>query len=192
MAILSICAASTGLTLTAASCVVFAELAWTPSIMSQAEDRAHRIGQKNAVNIYYLHGKGTLDDSIYALLHEKSLITTGVTDGRKVDLNLKHAEKQFLDKSLMKDGTMTLPKEEVVPKKINQSEQQETTIDNFFNKRPHLVKKRTKTSKTQLVISEEIENDDSEADDLEIIYDKETYNPQARNKEQQQLTTFKF
>ena len=56
--------------------------------MSQAEDRAHRMGQKNAVNIYYLHAKGTLDDAIFAILHEKSLVTTGVTDGHKVHLNL--------------------------------------------------------------------------------------------------------
>ena len=57
--------------------------------MSQAEDRAHRMGQKNAVNIYYLHAKGTLDDAIFSILHEKSLVTTGVTDGHKVHLNLQ-------------------------------------------------------------------------------------------------------
>ena len=46
--------AASGLNLQSATCVVFGELDWSPAVHSQAEDRAHRIGQKDSLLCYYL------------------------------------------------------------------------------------------------------------------------------------------
>ena len=81
VALLSVTAGGTGITLNAASNVIFAELYWTPAILLQAEDRAHRIGQKNNVNVYYLLAKGTLDDAIWPLVSRKLDIVGKTIDG---------------------------------------------------------------------------------------------------------------
>lgn len=81
VAILGILAAGQGITLTAASTVVMAEMAWTPGVMIQAEDRAHRIGQAKSVNIHYLFGPGTLDEFIWPKVHAKLTVITGALDG---------------------------------------------------------------------------------------------------------------
>ncbi|KAF3453526.1 hypothetical protein FNV43_RR03966 [Rhamnella rubrinervis] len=70
-AVLSIKAGGVGLTLTAASTVIFAELSWTPGDLIQAEDRAHRIGQAASVNIYYLLANDTVDDIIWDVVQNK-------------------------------------------------------------------------------------------------------------------------
>ena len=100
VAIVSIIAGSTGITLNKAHIVIFAELTWTPSIMIQAEDRAHRIGQKsNFVDIKYLYGPGTLDDFILDTLQKKLVIVSTTIDDKKenfgvqADPNLIYAEE---------------------------------------------------------------------------------------------------
>lgn len=74
----SIKAAGVGLTLTASSNVAFVELAWTYADCCQCEDRAHRIGQKDNVTCYYLLGRGTIDQTIYALIHRKKSIAAEI------------------------------------------------------------------------------------------------------------------
>ncbi|GIY06389.1 hypothetical protein CDAR_505901 [Caerostris darwini] len=71
VAVLSITSANCGITLTSASLVVFAELFWNPGILTQAEDRAHRIGQEDNVVVQYLVAKGTADDEIWPLVQRK-------------------------------------------------------------------------------------------------------------------------
>lgn len=65
-------AASTGITLTISSNVVFLEYPWTPDVFLQACDRVHRIGQKNSVLIHCLVAEDTFDDVVVNSLILKS------------------------------------------------------------------------------------------------------------------------
>lgn len=76
----SLKAAGVGITLTASSTVVFAELDWTPAMMTQAEDRCHRIGQANSVLVQHLVLDGSIDAAMAQTLVEKQEIIDKALD----------------------------------------------------------------------------------------------------------------
>lgn len=79
--VLNLQAGAVGITLTAASDVLFVQTGWTPAEHDQAEDRCHRIGQINHVQAYYLICAGTIDEDIYELIQQKRSVVDSVTDG---------------------------------------------------------------------------------------------------------------
>ena len=83
IAILSLMAAGTGVTLTRVSECVFGELYWVPGVMIQAEDRVHRISQESRVDIKYLLGTDTIDTYVHPSLCKKLSTLDGVVDARQ-------------------------------------------------------------------------------------------------------------
>jgi SWI/SNF-related matrix-associated actin-dependent regulator 1 of chromatin subfamily A len=77
--------AAQGITLTRASNVAFLELEWTPAMHDQAEDRTHRIGQRDAVTAWYLLAAETIDETMAQLVEAKRSHISAVTDGRRLD-----------------------------------------------------------------------------------------------------------
>jgi hypothetical protein len=80
----SLQAASQGITLVRASNVAFLELDWTPARHDQAEDRCHRIGQRDAVTAYYLLASETIDEQMAGVLQRKRAVIDAVTDGQRL------------------------------------------------------------------------------------------------------------
>ena len=71
----NIVAAGVGLTLTRSNHVVMAELSWDPSSLAQAEDRCHRIGQKDVVLVEYFIAHKTIESKIaQSLLNKINII----------------------------------------------------------------------------------------------------------------------
>ena len=89
-------AGNVGINLNRARYVIFAELDWSPAIHRQAEDRLHRIGQKNTVFAYYLIGNGTLDDHVADVLVDKSYEIDAIMDAKIEEDDNKEKAKLIL------------------------------------------------------------------------------------------------
>lgn len=77
-------AMGTGLTLTAATTVIFVDEPWNKALFDQAVDRAHRIGQKNNITIYSIMCKDTIDERIHNLIYKKGAMSDAIIDGKVV------------------------------------------------------------------------------------------------------------
>jgi len=74
VAVLGIHAMGVGLTLTRGAYVIFAELDWVPALITQAEDRCHRIGQSEPVLVQHLVMDGSVDAVLVRMLLRKQAI----------------------------------------------------------------------------------------------------------------------
>jgi SWI/SNF-related matrix-associated actin-dependent regulator 1 of chromatin subfamily A len=77
----SIGAGGVGHTLTAANNVGLFELPWGPADCDQAEDRCHRIGQKDNVTCWYFVAEDTIEERILELIESKRMVLNAVHDG---------------------------------------------------------------------------------------------------------------
>lgn len=72
--------AGVGISLTEASYVIHFDHWWNPAVMWQAEDRAHRPGQKNKLNVYSFWMSNTIEERIKEKLYQKGLLIESVID----------------------------------------------------------------------------------------------------------------
>jgi superfamily II DNA/RNA helicase len=73
-------AGSTGLNLQAANTVINVDLPWNPAVLEQRISRAHRMGQKNPVQVYLLVTEGTIEEKLLATLSAKHDLALAALD----------------------------------------------------------------------------------------------------------------
>lgn len=81
--VLSIGAAAEGLTLTRAARTIFVQRHYSPSVLEQAEDRTHRIGQEQPTESIYLHVPDSIDDGVHKIVQRKRANESLVMDGKR-------------------------------------------------------------------------------------------------------------
>ena len=97
LAIGTIGAMGTGLTLNKASYVFFVDKTWNSGDNSQAEDRAHRIGTQGTVNIISLVAKGTVDEGVEEYLVENKALFERVVDGKGTKADVRAILNKLLN-----------------------------------------------------------------------------------------------
>lgn len=113
VALLSITACSTGLNLTAANTVIFAEIFWNPGVLAQAEDRTHRIGQESEVRVIYLVARKTIDELMWPLIKRKLDVLNKAGLSKDSYKNTGNPLDQKEDQVLMDDFIQVLDRKTV-------------------------------------------------------------------------------
>jgi SNF2 family DNA or RNA helicase len=97
--LISLKAGGTGLNLTSADVVIHFDPWWNPAVEDQATDRAHRIGQKNVVQVFKLISEGTIEERIVNMQeNKKELINDVLNSDYKGENMLSSLSKEELMK----------------------------------------------------------------------------------------------
>lgn len=87
----------TGITLTAASYMIFIDTPWTAAEFQQASDRIYRIGTKDSVFIYNLVAKNTIDERVLELITDKEAISDYIVDDKITESGILSLRKYIED-----------------------------------------------------------------------------------------------
>lgn len=93
--VISLKAGGLGLNLTRANYVFHLDPWWNPAIEQQATDRAHRMGQHNAVTVYHFLSSGTIEEKIKRLHEQKRDLAENILEG--TDMSGKITGKDLLE-----------------------------------------------------------------------------------------------
>lgn len=91
--LISLKAGGTGLNLTGADTVILFDLWWNPAVEEQAAGRAHRIGQKNVVQVIRLLTRGTIEERIFELQQRKRALVDQIIQPGETMLNTLSEEE---------------------------------------------------------------------------------------------------
>ena len=111
-------AAGVGITLTAASYVVFIETTWTPADLHQASDRCHRIGQKEHVQVDVLTISKSIDSmQLHSILDKTDIINQLVKEDAvensqlvKIAKQLEHIAHELIESCMEPEAAPLKPK----------------------------------------------------------------------------------
>jgi superfamily II DNA or RNA helicase len=111
--LISLKAGGTGLNLTRASYVFHMDPWWNPAVEAQASDRAWRMGQKQAVTVYKMRARGTIEELIHTLHGEKKELVDSLLEGRTPNARFNWDEvwRLFTEPSRPLPGGIIAPRE---------------------------------------------------------------------------------
>merc|ERR1712233_49258 len=128
--LLSTRAGGLGLNLQTADTVIIFDSDWNPHQDLQAQDRAHRIGQKNEVRVLRLMVVNSVEERILAAARYKLNMDEKVIQAGKFDQRSTGSERQELLKSILReeegdeDEENEVPDDDVVNQMISRSEEE--------------------------------------------------------------------
>ncbi|HVJ48513.1 DEAD/DEAH box helicase [Desulfitobacterium sp.] len=106
--LISLKAGGTGLNLTGADMVIHFDPWWNPAVEDQATDRAHRIGQKNAVQVIKLVTQGTIEEKVLVLQEKKKALIQAVIQPGETMIS-KLTEKELVELFDLDEKGSSLP-----------------------------------------------------------------------------------
>ena len=124
-------AGSTGLNLQAANTVINVDLPWNPAVLEQRIARAHRMGQKNPVQVYILVTEQTIEEGMLGTLAAKKEVAMAALD---INSKVKHVDMAGGAEALKRRLEILLGRPEDAPLDVSELERQKQAAETTARK----------------------------------------------------------